>query len=74
MNRLERESAGIKVKAGDIVQFDMPIDFYNGRTLSQLRFEKGSKFRELDINMGGTYTGYHITNWRRFGWTVIEKA
>jgi hypothetical protein len=74
MNRLERESAGIKVRAGDIVQFDMPIEFVNGVTLSKLRYLKGSKFRALEINMAGTYTGYHITNWRRFGWTVITKA
>jgi hypothetical protein len=74
MTRLERESAGTKVKAGDIVQFDMPIEFVNGVTLSELRYEKGSKFRALEINMAGAYTGYHIINWRRFGWTVITKA
>lgn len=55
----------VKVKSGDTVIFDKPIEFLNGKVLQELQFIKRSQF--LDPITG---QGYHIVSWRNYPHTI----
>ena len=55
----------IKAKAGDIVIFDKPIEFLDGKVYQELQFIKRSQFLEPV-----TGQGYHIVSWRNYPHTI----
>lgn len=59
----------IKAKAGDIVIFDKPIEFLDGKIYQELRFIKRSQFLEPV-----TGQGYHIVSWRNYPHTIKGES
>jgi signal peptidase I len=54
-----------KAKPGDIVVFDKPIEFLDGKIHQELRFIKQSQFLEPVSGQG-----YHIVSWRNYPHTI----
>lgn len=58
-----------KAKPGDIVVFDKPIEFLDGKIYQELRFIKRSQFREPVSGRG-----YHIVSWRNYPHTIKREC
>ena len=54
-----------KAKPGDIVVFDKPIEFLDGKIHQELRFIKRSQFLEPVSGQR-----YHIVSWRNYPHTI----
>lgn len=66
---IERKKAQPKVKEGDVIVFDEPIEFSNGMEVDRLRYEGGYRFRALD-GQYGTPVRLHKSWKRTYGWKV----
>lgn len=60
-----------KVKVGDIVEFEKPIEFSDGYRGKRFRFEGGSRFRAVVFD--GIYGAYRITNWKSQKYAILQS-
>ena len=58
-----------KLNKGDLVKFNDPITFLDGKELQILQWEGYSRFRDPD-----TGQGYHVTRWRWYAHEILPAA
>jgi hypothetical protein len=58
-----------KLNKGDLVKFNDPITFLDGRELQILQWEGYSRFRDPD-----TGQGYHVVRWRWYAHEILPAA
>jgi hypothetical protein len=59
----------IKAKAGDIIVFDRPVEFLDGKVFKELKLIERSKFVDTD-----TGKGYWVTSWRNFAYSIKREG
>lgn len=55
--------------AGDIIIFDLPIEFQDGSKLKELQLIERSKFIDPITNKG-----YWVTSWRKFAYSIKREG